>query len=62
MPATPANTGGAGTGSLNTAKIEPASAPVKTDKTISLISHHPSASVQAASGKQLQSLHLRQTP
>ena len=35
IPATPANTGGAGTGSLNKAKTIPAPAPFKTDKIIS---------------------------
>jgi hypothetical protein len=37
MPATPANTGGAGTGSLNKAKTTPQSAPVTVDKSISFI-------------------------
>lgn len=37
MPATPANTGGAGTGSLNAAKAIPQINPVKTDKNISFI-------------------------
>lgn len=39
IPATPANTGGAGTGSLNAAKITPQPKPVSTENIISFISH-----------------------
>lgn len=37
MPATPAKTGGAGTGSLNAANTIPHPKPVKVDKNISFI-------------------------
>lgn len=37
IPATPAKTGGAGTGSLSKAKTTPQVAPVRTEKNISFI-------------------------
>jgi len=39
MPATPANTGGAGTGNLNAANTTPHPKPVKTENSISFIFH-----------------------
>jgi hypothetical protein len=41
MPATPAKTGGAGTGSLKKAKTIPAANPVSIDSNTSFIAFHP---------------------
>jgi len=41
IPATPAKTGGAGTGSLKKAKTAPAANPVSIDSNTSFITFHP---------------------
>lgn len=61
IPATPAKTGGAGTGSLNKANTIPAPAPVKIDKIISFMIPRL-VDMQPAFDRLLQCLRYRQRP